>query len=167
MKKKEMVERIEKLELREFNHDLEIINKRIDIVNEMYDALKVTLDFVLEHGIDGVVFDKVQRGLRYVFNISYIYNKELCAINHVSLFGSMNIIKNDKEFTTIECKNTNIDGIEIIKYYILDKANKTITEIPKPAFVLEQELAENKETAINDSKTAKTETSKNTKNAKS
>lgn len=171
MKKKELIEKIKKLELRELhNHDLETINKRIDTVIEMYDDLRLTLDFVLEYGIDTVVFDKIPFGLTltyYCFNIRYIYNKELCYINKVLLSGDVNIIKNDKEFTTIKCINTNKDGIDTIKYHMLDKAKRTILEIPKPAFVLEQELAENKETMKKDDNTAKTETSKKTKNAKS
>lgn len=129
------------------NKKIEILEKRIADLEDSNHKLSDTLDFITLHGKDEIVIClepitadfPFTRILGHKTIVKYLYfgtimrvETELCCTREVK------IIENSLCIGVLEQGG---------KYYSLDKQNGTITKIPKPAFVLEKELAEKKATA--------------------
>lgn len=177
MKKKEIVDLKTKTDdlmakIKKQDDIIAALRNKIDDLDKKHNNLKETVDFVLKYGKDGITFKYKETKCTDIFDgylwssnfyLKYLYCGEVCevATPFYNIDEAMVIKKNPFTITIKRCVG------DCVYYYLLNKENKTLTEIPKPAFVLEQELAENKETTKKDENTAKTETSKKTKNAKS
>lgn len=78
--------------------------------------------------------------------VKYLYNSEVkCAKIHCDTFK---VLENLSEYVIVRGDSMYF-GATYSRYYKIDKETAMAQEIPKPAFVLEQELAEKKTTKKN------------------
>lgn len=119
MRKKEMIEKIEELE------------KRVDFLASCHnDKVYIEKKVYIGKGVDALRVPCVsvryfQRGKAKRAIISWVWDCEVINVDCDSI-----IVCCDKKY-----------------YYNIDKATERAVEIPKPAFVLEKELAEKKASA--------------------
>lgn len=130
------------------NKKIEILEKRIADLEDSNHKLGDTLDFITKYGKDEIAIelgcDTIN--LPYtnsIYNwhivVKYLYTGKVMQVkSNLSTTIVISIVDNCKHQAVLEQ-----DG----QYYSLDKLNGTINQIPKPAFVLEKELAEKKATA--------------------
>lgn len=118
MRKRELIERIEKLES--------------------------MVEFLCRDKEDDVVVSHFSEGCGdWGTKVEYFYANEVkCA----KFFGmSCEIIENCRDWIVVMAEEYKL--VLIRKYYQIEKATGIVQEIPKPAFVLEQELAEKGQSA--------------------
>ena len=135
MRKKELIERIENLE-NALQKEVSLREQTDKTTNEV----KEVLDFILEHGKEGVVvYNNFNRGGCWTYSLKYIYKTLLkhCITDLLSCFGvNIEIIKTD---------NDSIIFLLCDKYYKVDKATATYMAIPEPLFVSKDKEKQTKE----------------------
>lgn len=135
MRKRELIERITKLEM-ETQAQTKIFNQEIGRLNKV-------VNFLSQHNRDEIVINGYLVDSFAKIGTCIMY---LCGANLVSVkipdynHWHCEIVK--KSSDKIMLKFDKCDWGCEYAYYEIDKANGTFHEIPKPAFVLEQELAE-------------------------
>lgn len=112
MRKKKLIERIEKLE------------KVVEFLSE-YDKDEVA--FGVSYNFFGL----------HKYTITYLYKGELKRVILSGVCSQYDVLKKSADYIIVE-------DILANRYYKIDKEKATCELIPKPAFVLEQELAEKK-----------------------
>lgn len=103
---------------------------------ERIEQLEKVVEFLSEYDKDEVAF-----GVSYNFfglhkyTITYLYKGELKRVILSGVYSHYDVLKKSADYIIVE-------DILANRYYKIDKEKATCELIPKPAFVLEQELAE-------------------------
>lgn len=106
------------------------------------EKLEKVVEFLCNYDKDTVLF-----GTNWLYNslAKYLYKNEIKTAN-IDNNGYFTVIENKAEHILVRCDKVNVLGSYSI-YYKIDKAKAIAQEIPKPAFVLEKELADKKASA--------------------
>lgn len=128
-------------EMEVLKSQLDRLDKELNNLYESYSRLSEAFEFVVCGDKNEVRLSLNPHTL--TLDLCYLSSYRVVRVGTTFLRREANkahIIQNNNNTATIRLDML----IGAPKYYMLDKAEKTITEIPKPAFVLEQELAEKK-----------------------
>lgn len=141
--KQELLERIKKLE--QYNNALDnrfiTLEKSLARVTVANYELEKAFDFAVDSNNKDLKLSVSRNDL--TITLCYLIASRLVEVDTGFVWTEMHnvhILKNNDEFATIR---RDIDD-DITEYYVLNKARKSLTKTDKPAFVLEQELAEKK-----------------------
>jgi hypothetical protein len=137
MRKKELIERIENLE-KALQKEVGLREQTDKTANE----IKEVLDFIVEHGKDGVVVGTKWKCIAFFYTIAYIDNKKIkcCETSFCGRMSSLykskiEIVKTDKHSIIFSFAN---------EYYKVDKATAIYMQIPEPLFVSKEKEKETK-----------------------
>lgn len=120
------------------------LNERIMKLEESNRKLCDIVEFLTQNDKNDIAVRNILYCLGdYKKVIEYLYDGKLVRLGSPFSISHFDVINNDVYSATLKWNTL---------YFQLDKVNQKIIEIPKPAFVLEKELADKKETEKKSSK---------------
>lgn len=136
MRKRELIERIEKLE-------------------------KV-VEFLSRNKLEEIAVTTFSDMIRWGDRVEYVYDGEVKCVRFYGMYCE--VVENRQDWIIVRAEEHELTPIRT--YYKIDKATAEAHEIPKPAFVLEQELAEKEQLAKKEKSSGNKKRTKGGKQAK-
>lgn len=139
--------------------EIEVLEKRITNLEDSNRRLREVVDFLSENDKEEIVIERGMLSGEYLLH--YLYAQKVHHIRTgISAFSrALNVVKRDYWLGAVifECDK---------QYYQLNIKSETFVPISKPAFVLEQELAEKEALAKKEKASGRKKSAKSAKEAK-